>query len=227
MIGLITRSHDTFSTKPDPKKLADGVQVRGEIPTALDPFLQGTTPAVEIPESSVLYQAGSIFCIKANLVFAEGKTGIPAYLYYNTLAEHDQIRITLSQPKDTFAQDWADAWTLRDWRAEMAALYAAGVPNFEEIERRLFDATGDDTRKLQYGMTLRSYQGKLIMVARACCRDVYYEAASIDGVMQYRTEYIGPKPSKTFDLTADQLWEELVRNTLHDIWFLFKCPRHL
>lgn len=224
MIGRMAREHDTFSKNARGKKLSDGTPIRGDIPKPFESFLQGDSPKVEIPESSRLFQSGSILCMQADLSFSEGVRGIPAYLYLNG----ETVRISLSYPTDSFEKEFEGAYTLFEWQHVMSEAYASGVPNFDEIEERLNAASHQvKSAKLTYGITIWSHNGKAILVARGLCRDVYYEAAKIDGVMRYRTEYIGPKPSQTFDLTADQLWDELVRNTLWDIPHLFTVPRYL
>lgn len=223
--GKISRNPYTLTKKIS--HLGDGELVRAEIPDEFQPLLQGTTPKIEIPPTSGLFCSGTIYCMRGEITFAEGVPGWPVYLFVDRSLQTDTVRVSFYEP-DTLAQGFEAGETLQDWTDLMGEVYESGVPHFEEIKERLHGAIGDMVKiKMSYGITIGKHGERLVLVARGLCRDVYYEAAKIDGIMRYRTHYIGPRPSKTFDLTADQLWEELVCNTLADIPALFQVPKRM
>ena len=224
--GRLSKVPGVFNRGNSRMTLADAELVRGDIPVEFQPLLQGNQPKIVIPESSGLYQAGTIFCMQGEVIFAEGVPSSPVYLLVDRSRSDNNVRISRRRPHKTLAANFDDMDTLDSWNETMREAYASGVPHFDEIKQRLHSAIGDVVPiKLGYGIKL-GYQGdRLLLVARGLCRDVYYEAAVVDGVLCYRTQYCGPTPSETFDLTADQLWEELMRATLADIPYLFKAPK--
>jgi len=202
-----------------------GTIVRTTVPQAWEDFITSALPAVvKIPPKNYIYALDDLLYVEGHIKFSSQDVGTPIYLF---LRGQTEGRISIGSYGSQYPKERFDrAIPVDDFTAALKQAYERGVPHFGEIEDKLKALLISESKtELGHRLHLREDDTGAYFVAKGLCRDVYYEAAMIDGTLRYRVEYIGPEKDQTFSLTADQLWDLLVQNTMWDVPHLFKAPR--
>lgn len=202
-----------------------GTIVRTTIPQAWENLITSALPAViTIPPKNYIYALDDLLYVECQIKFSAQDVGTPIYLF---LSGQTEGRISIGSYGSRYPKERFDrAIPVNDFTTALKQAYERGVPHFGEIEDKLKALLVSESKtELGHRLHLLGDDTGAYFVAKGLCRDVYYEAAMIDGTIRYRVEYIGPDKDKTFSLTADQLWDLLVQNTMWDVPHMFKAPR--